>query len=164
MFFPTVKGSNLVEREFVLPYSLEGEYNVVMLAFEPSHQYALRSWMPTLEFLAEEYPDFRFYQVAILADLPPMQRMFNDNVLRRAVQDELTRSILITVYCDKSAFCEALGLPNEDTIYVMLLDHEGELLWRTEGSASKKVCGTLIEQVRMIFSLDNEMDFPQLGS
>ncbi|HVO42532.1 MAG TPA: hypothetical protein VMT34_07910 [Aggregatilineales bacterium] len=163
MFFPTVTGSNLEDREFVLPYGLDGEYNVLMLAFEPTHQSALRSWLPTLDHLAEEYTDFRYYEVAVLWDLPPLQRLFVDNGMRRAIQDEDLRARVITVYVDKAAFCNTLDLTDEERIYVLLIDREGQVLWRTDGAATRQSTLALIDQVRLIFSVDNEINFPLTG-
>jgi hypothetical protein len=163
MFFPVVSGCSLTDREFIVPSGLDGEFNLVIIAFDPSHQYAIRSWLPTLEFLLEEYPDFRYYQLPTLWDLPPMQRLFIDNGMRRIVQDEATRAIMIPLYVDKTAFAEMLQLSGEETITLALIDREGEILWRAEGIATRGSCAALIEQVRALFSVDNEINFPSLG-
>jgi hypothetical protein len=46
----------------------------------------------------------------------------------------MARERTITLYLDKRSFREALQLPGEDDIYVLLLDRRGQVLWRTEGS------------------------------
>jgi hypothetical protein len=36
-------------------------------------------------------------------------------------------------YLDKQAFRKALDMPDEERIYVLLVNRKGEVLWRVEG-------------------------------
>jgi predicted transcriptional regulator len=46
----------------------------------------------------------------------------------------VARARTITLYVDKAAFRQALELPHEEDIYVLLVDREGNVLWRAEGA------------------------------
>jgi predicted transcriptional regulator len=50
------------------------------------------------------------------------------------------------MYLDKAQFRAALGLPHENTIYVLLLDHSGQVVWRGEGAYTHRQAEEL-EQV-----------------
>ncbi len=41
--------------------------------------------------------------------------------------------MIITLYLEKQAFRQALNIPDEERIYVLLVNRKGEVLWRTEG-------------------------------
>jgi hypothetical protein len=47
------------------------------------------------------------------------------------------------LYLDKSAFREALDLPDEDDIYVLLVDGQGNVVWRTQGTMTTEAGASL---------------------
>ena len=51
-----------------------------------------------------------------------------------ASPNPVARERTITLYLDKDEFRQALQLPHEDDIYVLLLDRQGQVLWRAEGA------------------------------
>lgn len=157
MIFPTVHGENLSGRVYTVPFSLEGEYNLLMVAFEPSQQFLLRTWVPFLMQLVAQYRSFRYYELPTLGVVTQDQRQYIDHAMRRNILDPNIRDLVITLYVDKVAFCKALDLRSETTIYLFLIDHEGEILWRAEGIATpyKKE-----ELTRTLLRLFNTNDTP----
>lgn len=148
MFFPNVSGSNLAGRAFYLPFDLDGEYNLVMLAFEPGHQLLMASWLPTFELLTKLYNNVNHYELPTLWDYNEAQRALIDNGMRRMILDPAMRERVVTLYVDKAHFAELLELPDEDTIYVFLIDHEGEIHFRAEGSATQESRAALVDKMR----------------
>jgi hypothetical protein len=65
-------------------------------------------------------------------------RSFIDGGLRAGIPDRAVRAATVTLYIDKSPFRRALGLRDEDRIYVLLVDREGRVHWRTEGAFDAK--------------------------
>ena len=59
------------------------------------------------------------------------------------IPDPVARERTITLYLDKDEFRQALQLPHEDHIYVLLLDHQGQVLWRAEGAFTPEKGGSL---------------------
>jgi hypothetical protein len=153
MIFPTVCGENLTGRQFVVPYTLEGEYNLVMVAFEPAQQFLLRTWLPVLSQIAEQQSSFRFYELPTLGNLTEDQRIFIDHGMRRSISDPDIREIVITLYVDKIAFCKALDIRTENTIHLFLIDHEGEVLWRCEGIATQYKKEDLLRGIQRIYEM-----------
>jgi hypothetical protein len=54
--------------------------------------------------------------------------------MRAGIPDPVARERTITLYVDKDPFRQTLALADEGDIYVLLLDGEGRVLWREEGS------------------------------
>ncbi len=133
LIFPTVHGESVAGKSFTLPYGLEGEFNVLLLAYEPAHQLLLQSWMPTLSLLQKQYPRLSFYQVAVLEDYDAAQREMIDLSMQQGILDPRLREIVITLYLDKAPFNALLDIESERTITLLLLDHAGHVLWRDSG-------------------------------
>lgn len=131
--FPNVEGSNLEGEHFALPADFRGQLNVVLVAFQRDQQADVDSWMPFLKSLGERHPALRVYELPTLGRRYRMMRPFIDGGMRRGIPDRAVREATITLYIDKSPFREALKLGDEDRIYVLLVDREGRVLWRTEG-------------------------------
>ena len=144
--FPAVRGSNLNGRPFNLPVDLEGERNLVILAFQRHQQALVDSWSPAIADLLARYADLRFYELPTISRGNPLLRAWLDGAMRAGIHDHQAREHTITLYLDKAQFRRALDLPREDTIYALLLDRTGRVLWRGQGEQTAHLAGDL-EQV-----------------
>lgn len=132
--FPTVKGSNLEGKRYVLPRDLEGEVNVLLIPFQRWHQALVDTWIPALRQLIVRYPTLRYYELPTLPRMNPLYRMSLDYGMKIGIADRAAREATITLYLDKDDYRRALAIPNEDTIVVMLVTPGGDILWRTTGA------------------------------
>jgi hypothetical protein len=131
--FPAVRASNLNGRAFNLPADFEGQRNLVVVAFRRQQQALVDSWTPAIADLLARYADLRFYELPTISRGNPLFRAWLDGAMRGGIPDHQAREHTITLYLDKAAFRQALDLPHEDTIYALLLDRTGRVLWRGEG-------------------------------
>ena len=134
MRFPAVKGTNLARRTFTLPAGFEGDLNVILIAFQRWHQQRVDTWIPLAGRLEEEHEGVRYYELPVIQRMNVLGRTFIDGGMRAGIPDRKARARTITLYVDKVAFRSALELPGEEDIYVLLVDREGEVLWRAQGS------------------------------
>lgn len=134
--FPNVKGSNLSGDEFILPAEIEGEYALVMIAFQQVQQFDVNTWLPIAKALAQKYPVLAYYELPTIDRLNPIARSFIDGGMRSGIADPVARATTITLYLDKSGFREVLDIQDEESIVVMLINKQGEVFWRTEGPAT----------------------------
>ena len=146
--FPRVEGSNLEGDRFVLPADFGGDMNVVLVAFKREQQHDVDTWMPWLERIAEANPGLRVYELPTLGRRYRLMRSFIDGGMRSGIPDRAVRAATITLYIDKSPFRRALALPDEDRIYVLLVDREGRVHWRTDGDFDAKAGAELESIVR----------------
>jgi len=89
-------------------------------------------------------PQLHYHELPTIDRLDPLARWFIDNGMRRGIPDEGARE-RITLYIDKTPFEQALQLPTEKTIYALLVDRSGNVLWRAEGDCDKTKAASLQE-------------------
>lgn len=136
MQFPNVKGANLERKEFALPADLEGEYNIVVIAFDIAHQRLVDAWQPSLAELAARYPMLRYYELPALPNYDRFRQMIVDGWMRNGIPDRAVRERTITLYIKLAPFLSALGIGNTQTIHTLLLDRAGTVVWRAAGAFS----------------------------
>lgn len=141
--FPRVEGSNLEGENLVLPADFKGKLNVVLIAFKREQQRDVDSWLPFLNSLAKSRSDVRIYEVPTLGRRYKVMRSFIDGGMRRGIPDKSVREATVTLYIDKAPFRRALQLADEDRIYVVLVDQEGRVQWRADGSFVEAAGATL---------------------
>ena len=146
VLFPEVHGSNLEGRKFTLPADFEGDLNLVFIAFQREQQALVDTWVPFVKDLAVRHSGLRYYELPTIHETNSVVRWFINNGMRRGIPDVSAREATITLYLDKERFREALQLPHEDTIYALLVDAEGRVVWRADG-AYKGDHGAAIEQM-----------------
>jgi hypothetical protein len=134
MQFPAVTGSNLQRKKLNLPQDFEGQHNLVLIAFQQWQQSQVDTWLPFARQLEETHPGVRYYELPTIRRLNALSRTFVNEGMRAGIPDPVARERTITIYLDKLAFRQALQLPGEDDIYVLLLDRQGRVLWRAEGA------------------------------
>ncbi len=145
--FPTVQGTNLQRRDFLLPDDFEGTLNLVFVAFKQEQQILVDSWIPEAKALARGYPEVRFYELPTLARYNAAYRWFISQGMRSGILDPATRALTIVLHLDKATFCDTLGLPDEETIYVLLVEQGGRILWRTEGAYAPEKAALLRQAI-----------------
>jgi hypothetical protein len=133
MQFPTVTGANLQRKKLNLPQDFQGELNLVFIAFQQWQQNQVDTWIPFARQLEGTHAGVRYYELPTIQQLNVLARTFINEGMRAGIPDPMARERTITLYLDKTAFREALQLPGEDDIHVLLLDRQGQVLWRTEG-------------------------------
>jgi hypothetical protein len=148
MQLPAVSGSNLERKKLNLPEDLEGERNLVFVAFQQWQQRQVDSWLPFARQVEEAYPELRYYELPTIQRLNVLARTFINEGMRAGIPDPVARERTITLYVDKAAFREALDLPGEENIYRLLLDRRGWVLWQAEGAFTPEASESLLEALR----------------
>jgi hypothetical protein len=136
--FPTVRGSSLSRQNYVFPGDIEGEVAFLMIAFQQYQQGDVNTWLPVAGELANEYADLAYYELPTIQRLTAPARAFIDGGMRTGIPDQQARDTTVTLYLDKAAFREALDIPTEDIIVAMLINRQGDVLWRAQGPATEQ--------------------------
>ena len=135
--FPVVAGRDIDGNDFVVPTDFTGELNLVLMAFTQAHQNDVNTWLPHARELESSRQDFRVYEVPTLWEMNWFQRKQLDFWMSTGIRDPLARATTITLYTDLQAMQSALAIPDLDTIQVLLVDRDGLVVWRSEGTYSK---------------------------
>jgi len=136
MRFPEVSGSNLLRRKVNLPDDLQGSLNILVVAFQQRHQALIDAWVPRVRQLEQSFPGVQFYEIPVIQKLNFFSQTFINEGMRAGIPNHTTREKTITLYLDKLEFRRILEIPHEETIWVLVVDGEGNVLWRTEGAYS----------------------------
>jgi hypothetical protein len=88
--------------------------------------------------IEQENPGVRFYELLVLSRSYSPFRWLIDGGMRAGIPDSTARRRTITVYTTKGAFKSQLRIPNEDTIYIFLVNKSGKILWHTKGDFSEQ--------------------------
>ena len=134
MQFPTVTARNLMRRQVTLPDDLEGELNILLIAFQQWQQSLVDTWLPFAKQIEERQNRVRYYELPVIRRMNPVERMFINEGMRAGIPDQVARERTVTLYLDKIPFREELGLSNEEEIYVLLVDRQGQVFWQTSGA------------------------------
>ena len=147
MQFPPIEGSNLAKRTFRLPNDLEGELNVVLVAFQRWHQDQVDTWAPLLDELEGTVPGFRYYELPVIRSMNRFSQWMLDEGMRAGIPSQPVRARTITIYTDKEEFRSALQMPEENNIYLMLVMRQGKSLWRGRGAYTQETARSLSQAV-----------------
>jgi len=137
MTFPSVIGSNLQRQKISLPQDFEGEYNLLFIPFQQWQQSEVNSWIALAEELEEQHPDLVYYELPTIRTMNALSKFFINEGMRAGIPNSKSRQRTITLYLDKTNFQAELGMPDEDHIYILVVDREGNEFFRARGSYSK---------------------------
>lgn len=150
MRFPAVETDNLNRRTFRLPDGLEGESNLLILAYEQWQQRQVDGWFPIAERLENEIPGFRFYELPVVGRMNAVRRFMLDNGMRAGIPNKETRARVLTLYVDRDAFNDQLGITETDKITLLLVTRDGQIHWREIGPWSVEKEAGLEQAIRSL--------------
>jgi hypothetical protein len=134
--FPEIVGSNLENKEYLIPQDLAKEINLVIIAFKRFQQLSINQWVLHLEKLQKKYPNFEFYELPVLAQRNRPIQFWIDGGMRAGIADRRTRERTITIYINKQKLKEPLKIKSEDLIHLFLITRKGDIIWQEKGDIS----------------------------
>lgn len=133
--FPPHHAENLEGRVYNLPGDFEGEYNILVIAYQREQQAQVDTWFDPLGALEADDSRVHFYELPVISRMTGIiMGWMIDRGMRSGIPEAEKRARVITIYIDKDRFKDALGLPEgEETIRILLVDREGRVHWRGDG-------------------------------
>jgi hypothetical protein len=141
--FPEVCGNNLNGIKYQIPTDLKGEFNILLVPFQQWQQGLVNSWVPFLEDLLMKNPQFDYYELPTIRKMNFLIRRMIDGGMRGGIPSKDTRGRTITLYIDKAPFKDSLGIPTEDTLYLYLVNREGDIFWQETGELTNQKATSL---------------------
>ena len=133
MIFPTVKGSNLLRQQLTLPRDFNGRLNLVFIAFEQWQQMEVDSWVSLANELESQVNGLLYYELPTIQGRNSLYQWFINEGMRAGIPNPKARERTITLYLDKRKFRMALGFPDEEHIFVLVIDSQGQVIFQTRG-------------------------------
>jgi hypothetical protein len=150
MTFPTVNGSNLQRAKLTLPQDFAGEYNLLFIAFQQWQQDEVNTWISLAESCEARFPGLVYYELPTIRALNAFSKFFINEGMRAGIPNPKSRERTITLYLEKDDFRTALGLEDEEHIFALLIDHQGNEFWRARGPHSLSSEASLLEALSRI--------------
>jgi hypothetical protein len=146
--FPVVSGYNLNRQELEFPQDFEKDLNLIIIAFQQYQQRIVNTWLPFAQEIEAAFPEFIYYELPTINEMPSFSRTFINEGMRAGIPDQTARERTITLYINKDAFKSTLNIPDENNIYIFLVEREGNILWRAAGEFSEDKAGELIQVIK----------------
>lgn len=131
--FPEVEAHGLDGRIYRLPGDLDGDRNVLVVAFRRDQQRLVDQWLPSLLELERRGEGLRVYEVPTISSRWSPLRWFIDGGMSRGIGDPDARARTLTIYTEVGRVVAALGLADTGTIAILLVDRAGRITWRGGG-------------------------------
>ena len=147
MKFPKVSGKDLNGNPHTIPDTLEGKLNLLVVAFQQWHVRPIETWIPFLQKLVAEHPNIQFYELPTLRKFNFISQRLIDGGMRSGIRSKEMRARTITLYIDKAEFDQVLAIPTEDTIYLFLVDCDGNILWRDAGGFTEEKGKEVLQKI-----------------
>ncbi len=138
MTFPTVNGVNLLRQKLTLPKDFQGHLNLLFIPFQQWQQEEVNSWMGLVAGLEEQVNGLVYYELPTIRSMNKLSKLFINEGMRAGIPNPKTRERTITLYLDKADFRAVLNMQDEEHIYVILVDRQGNELFRTRGGYSRE--------------------------
>lgn len=135
--FPEIEARGLDGRTYRVPEELEGERNILLVAFHRHQQRAIDQWLPPLLELEQRVPGVRVYELPTISRSWSPMRWFIDAGMTRGIPDPDARARTLTTYTAVEDVVEALGLPGTETIAVVMVNRGGRIEWQGGGDFDK---------------------------
>ena len=142
--FPRLQGESLSRRPTSIPKDLEGDINLVMVAFRRRHQRHVDRWLEALGDIEGRVTGLAVYEIPVLARYPRLYRRWIDDGMRSGIPDPKTRARTITVYTHRVRFLDRVELPDDSQILVALLDGRGTMVWTHVGAPTRPAVDELL--------------------
>jgi hypothetical protein len=150
MTFPTVSGTNLQRAKLTLPQDFAGNYNLLFIAFQQWQQDEVNTWISLAESCEDRFPGLVYYELPTIRALNALSKFFINEGMRAGIPNSKSRERTITLYLEKDEFRTALDMQDEDHIFALLIDHQGNELWRARGPHSQSSEAGLLEALSHI--------------
>ncbi len=131
--FPQLTSENISGKTMRLPGDFEGDRNLLFIAFQREQQKNVDTWLHEIRRFTELDPKLHYYELPTISRLNGLARWFINGGMRRGIPDQGQRDRTITLYLDKKPFLESLHITDESRVYAIVVDRQGNVLWRAEG-------------------------------
>lgn len=145
--FPAITTYSLSKDKLTLPGGFAGQFDLLLISFQPEQRKQIDSWMPVAQALQHTHFNIHWYQLPVSSPELWIFRWWDNSSMRSDEPDPETWPWIVPLYVDKDSFRHSLQIPTEKQISVLLVDREGNVLWRAEGPMTPEKRSSLLAVV-----------------
>jgi hypothetical protein len=145
--FPPVTSYNLSRDRLNLPKDFAAPLDLLLISFQPEQLGQIQTWMPIAEGLQHTNFNFRWYRLPVSGRENFIFRWWDNASMRSDESDPETWPWIVPLYVDKEMFRHTLQIPSEKQVTALLVNRQGQVLWRAEGPLTPDKRNALIAAV-----------------
>ena len=146
---PQIAGSSLNGKQIQLPNASKGHPAVILLGFSHDSQTQMKQWGVRLRTQFSGSPDVEVYSIVVLEDAPRLIRGMIVHSMKSSVPaDQHDR--FLTVVQGEADLKRAAKFEKANEAYLLLLDVNGEIQWRTHGEATDRASSDLTDHFKAL--------------
>lgn len=145
--FPHITSYSLSRAKVNLPADFAGQLNLLLISFEPEQQTQIQTWLSTAQGLQHTNFNLHWYRLPVSSRENMVFRWWDNSSMRSDQSDPEIWPWIIPLYVDKDAFRKPLQIPTGKQIAILLVNKEGNVLWRSEGPLTPDKRASLIAAV-----------------
>jgi hypothetical protein len=131
--FPSVTGYSLNKDKVIFPSGMQGQTDLLLISFAPEQQNEIDSWLPAAQALQHANFQFRWYELPISNKENFVFRWWQTSSIRSDQSDPETWPWIVPLFVDRHSFRHDLAIPNEKQVVALLVNRQGQILWRASG-------------------------------
>jgi hypothetical protein len=148
---PELRGEYLSGRKAILPEDASGRVAMLLFGFTYQSRFAVEAWTKRFRGDFEKNPQVTFYEIPMIGGMARLGKWFIDSGMRRGTP-KADHEHVITVYGGTEPWKQRLGVKEEDSAYLVIIDQNGKVVWRHAGPFDEAQYETLAVQVRKLAS------------
>lgn len=146
---PDLRGEYLSGRKATLPADASGRVALVLFGFTYESRFAVEAWTNRFRKEFGKNPQVTFYEVPMIGGMARMGRWFIDSGMRRGTP-KADHEHVITVYGGTELWKQRLGVKDEDSAYLVVLDPRGNVAWTHSGAFEESEYESLAVQIHKL--------------
>ncbi|HEX4067846.1 MAG TPA: hypothetical protein VHZ09_17630 [Acidobacteriaceae bacterium] len=131
--FPPVTAYALDKQKVDIPSGLEGQTDLLLVSFETEQQKDIDSWLPAGQALQHSSFQFHYYELPVFGRENFIFRWWDTSSLRTDETDPEAMHWIVPLFVDRHKFLQDLQIPNEKQVVALLVNRQGQILWRASG-------------------------------
>jgi hypothetical protein len=149
--FPSVTSTNLDGTELTFPQDFSADYNLIVMPFDRDQQALAIEWLPLFQELSATDERLNYYSIAALEDLSSPIRTLVMGGLNFGVSEPALRERVIVLFLpDQQGFIEALGFNTMNSMQVLIVNQQGQVVFSLAGAYSDTLAQALREAVQTL--------------
>ena len=140
-----IQSADLNGKTVNLPADFSAPRTLLLVAFQREHQDLIDGWAQGLKL---KPTDADWYELPVVGAMNPIGQKFLDGAMKSGIQGDDKRSRVITLYTDQKKWIAPLGKTKTDTIYIVVVDKDGEVTALQEGAFSPEKLKAIVAEWR----------------
>jgi hypothetical protein len=145
---PIMTGTNLTDQTDQFPNKFTQPYQLIVMAFEREQQPNMIHFVPLFQEIAASRPDFDYYSLITMGDVPlPIRPFISGGLSSIVTESAIQEATYLFFLSDTDALLQALHIPDTEVLRIYILNQSGDVLWEGSGNFTPELEATIRQTV-----------------